>query len=156
MELKEIIIQILLPVLSALGLGGGGLLYFRARRDKEQSEGMQAKTQAAIAEINAYCKRVESLSGQVIQLQKSYDEQSRQLQAALDLNAAKDKVIDSLNGKVSALTATCEELRQENASLREINVSLQRRNSALKATAAKVRKATERTVSKSERKPKDL
>ena len=144
MEILDKIPEWLNTLLGFLGIGlgtGGGILFYKSKRLKSDSEGRESKAHADLEEAKVYKSRIKSLGeevevleSKVKSLREQLDEMTNQRDTLMSLCGTQELTIEELNHLI-------EKRKQE-------NIQLKKENAALKGSVTKLTKKVEALVEK--------
>lgn len=132
--------QMISWLVGILGLGGGGVLFYRSKKKSEDAHAREAKVKADLVEVDAYTARIKNLSEEVKSLS---DEVSSVRQELLETKGELQKTKEELiaaNALIRGLKMNKQEMEEMLTNLKSENVELKRSNSILRMQVGGLKK----------------
>ena len=132
--------QVITWLVGILGLGGGGLLFYKSKKRQEDAKTKEAQVKADLAEANAYIARIKNLSEEVKSLSDEVcTVREELLQTRTELQKTKEELI-AANALIRGLKMNKEEMEKMLSNLTSENAELKRSNSILRMRVGNLKK----------------
>lgn len=132
--------QVITWLVGILGLGGGGLLFYKSKKRQEDAKTKEAQVKADLAEADAYIKRIKNLSEEVKSLsQEVCTVREELLETRGELQKTKEELI-AANALIRGLKMNKEEMEKMLNNLTSENAELKRSNSILRMQIGNLKK----------------
>lgn len=139
--------QVITWLVGILGLGGGGILFYKSKKRQEDAKTKEAQVKADLVEANAYVSRIKNLSDEVKDLSQEVctvrkeltETRSELTETRGELQKTKEELI-AANALIKGLKLNKQEMEEMLSNLKSENEELRRSNNILRRQVGNLKK----------------